>query len=206
MKTWKNALPWVLLCVSLVAAALIVPLAASASSVNHNHVWQFEGASNDSGTCGADWAQDKYHRAFSVNDQRPALVLEAFTKGQFKTLAGVSPGACNKPGSKSPGNGDTLVAGIKGVFSGYYAFAVKGGKFNPKARFTWSMCAAAIKSGVGCVTAFILAVYGASATVDPKGRSSFEFDYYTPDNGSWHNASLDEGGNQGDITAFLPAV
>lgn len=194
----------------LALVALLVPIFAASAhsaaplkhSVNHAHSWQFNGASQDSGTCGADWALDTYHRAFRVDDRHPALVLETFTKGAFTTMAGVSPGACNKPASVAPGNGDVLKSGIKGLFAGYAYIAIKGGKFNPKARFSWSMCDLAIQSGQGCVTAFILAVYGAGATVDTSGKSTYAFDYFTMHNGSWHNASKDAGGNQGDITAF----
>jgi len=33
------------------------------------------------------------------------------------------------------------------------------------------------------------------------GATFFEFNYYTGENGAWHNASANRGGNQGNITS-----
>lgn len=144
----------------------------------------------DSGTCGTSggWASDTFKRSFSVNKGNPNTVSETFTKGTFVTIAAPSPNACVIQAAPN-GNGNKVTNGIAGTFSGSDTIQILTGTFNPKAKCTASTC--------NTRDQFVHTVYGASATYDVP---TFEFDYYTQKNGSWHNASSDSGGNQGDIT------
>jgi hypothetical protein len=168
-----------------------VPTSASGGKIHH--YGPFDSTSGDSGTCGPDWANDTFDRFFTVNESSPNVVLENFDDGTFVTLAGPSPNACViLPGPT--GNGNTLGAGITGDFSGSFDIAVSGGTFNPKAKCTQSTC--------NTTAGFIKTVYGSSATY-VTGATFFEFNYYTKENGAWHNASANRDGNNGDITGTL---
>ena len=160
----------------------------------------FASASTDSGTCGPDWANDTFHRSFTVsaNADGTFAVREDFTKGRFTTIAGTSPGACNT--APPPlGNGSLVRAGVKGTFHGYLAGTVFGATFNENG------C-----SSGGCDTTagFVLKVFGPTATyscVTGPGTCSFFFTYHAGGKGlifrHWINASTDLGGNRGDIAS-----
>jgi hypothetical protein len=151
----------------------------------------FAGGSPDSGTCGNNWAIDKFDRTFTANTTRNAdgtyTVREDFTRGSFVTLAGPSPQACdpNRP------TGGTVGLGIIGAMGGFFTIIVTNGNYNPYAVCTEANC--------GTTKGFIATVYG-SATYDIP---TFFFGYATPCNGWWINASADLGGNRGDISGVL---
>lgn len=153
------------------------------------HYGPFASTSPDSGTCGNNWANDTFKRFFTINTSNPNLVIEDFNDGRFVTIAGPSPNACIHLSGPN-GNGNTVVAGTTGRFSGFFDITVTGGTFNPHAKCTSSTC--------DTTAGFIQTVYGPSATFT---IGTFELNYYTQNNGAWHNASTNRGGNQGDITS-----
>ena len=151
----------------------------------------FASGSTDSGTCGNDWANDTFERLFTVkrNEDRTFTLREDFREGEFVTIAGASPGACETGTS----NGNTIRAGVRGEFSGYLAGRVTGGTgtFEPAG---------------GCPAPcggdkFVSIHFGAGATWDV---TTFRFRYKADDEDGlrfthWQNASPDKGGNKGDI-------
>lgn len=173
----------------LVAVPAGAALAGGAGERSDSHAGvrqygPFVSGSTDSGTCGNDWANDTYKRHFIVNPKSPYTLTEEFKDGHFITVAGSSPGAC--------GNGvvgGLLGAGVKGEFKGDFVITVTGGTYNPNAVCTQSTCNTTAK--------FIATVYGANAGYDVP---SFKFNYSAGKNGKWQNASVDRGGNKGDIT------
>ncbi len=143
----------------------------------------------DSGTCGNIWATDSFDRIFTVNSNTPNEFNEAFINGQFVTTAGASPGACYVYPPPA-GNGNTVGNGVIGNFHGNYEnVQVSNGTFNPNAKCTQATC--------DTTAGFVATVYGPTATYNVV---TFDFDYYTLQNGAWQNSSSDEGGNRGDIT------
>lgn len=143
----------------------------------------------DSGTCGNNWATDSFDRIFIVHSSNPYTFQENFVNGHFVTMAGASPGACYIYPPPA-GNGNTVGDGVTGNFHGYYYnVVVTGGTFNPKAKCTQTTC--------NTTAGFCTTVYGPTAVCTVN---SFDFDYFTGENGGWHNASPDYGGNRGDIT------
>lgn len=154
------------------------------------HYGPFASSSPDSGTCGNDWAQDTFNRVFTVvtNADGTFRVVEDFKDANFVTVAGASPGACETGAN----TGGTVKAGITGRFQGYFLIAVTGGSLNRSAACT----------AVTCDTTrhFITTVFGAAATYDV---TTFLFNYSSGDKQliahHWKNASLDRGGNLGDI-------
>jgi hypothetical protein len=144
----------------------------------------------DSGTCGNNWATDSFNRFFTISAKNVNTVVENFNNGHFVTVAGQSPGACQIMPAPT-GNGNMVGDGVTGTFHGHEVIVVTGGTFNPRAKCRQSNC--------NTTAGFIATVYGSSATFNV---TSFDFDYSTPENGGWHNASADQGGNRGDITGL----
>lgn len=169
------------------AGALLMALAGPAFGANTKG--PYNGASTDSGTCGADWANDTFKRKFDVTDNGDTTftLREDFIAGKFVTIAGVSPGACEVG---SP-HGATVAGGIKGEFNGFISGLVTGGIYNPDAT-----CADPCTGG-----SYVAAFFGPTAV---WAGSTFDFDYHANGAGKllfsrWQNASADQGGNQGDI-------
>ncbi|HEV2035390.1 MAG TPA: hypothetical protein VGU71_14550 [Candidatus Dormibacteraeota bacterium] len=167
---------------------------------NTTHFGPFASSSTDSGTCGPDWANDTFNRSFTVspNADGSFAVREDFTKGKFTTIAGMSPGACNT--APAPGNGSLVRAGVTGRFHGYLDGLVLGATF-----FHENGCDS---GGCDTTTGFLLHVFGPSATYtcfNAAGACTFFFTYRASDQGliahHWINASLDRGGNSGDIAS-----
>jgi hypothetical protein len=180
--------------------ASVVVLGALASSANagdgndqndktDRHFGPFAGSSQDSGTCGNNWAQDTFKRQFTVSQAGGTwTVREDFKDGKFVTLAGASPGACQTSGT----HGSLVAAGIEGSFKGWLSGAVTGGTFDPEATCP-DPCGG---------DQFIAAHFGASATWNV---APFKFEYHAEKDHlafrHWQNASADQGGNQGDIAS-----
>jgi hypothetical protein len=179
------------LSLALVVSSHIASLADDGGSKINHYGPIHHSTSPDSGTCGPDWANDTFNRSFTINKSTPNTVIETFGDGTFSTIAGPSPNAC-KIQSGPNGNGNTVVAGTTGIMNGSFDIAVSNGTFNPKAQCTPSAC--------NTTAGFIKLVYGPNATYT-TGTTYFVFDYYTKINGSWHNASTNRGGNNGDITS-----
>jgi hypothetical protein len=179
---------WLSLAISILALA-VAPATVMAEK-DSVHFGPISSGSSDSGTCGNDWANDTYKRVFEAatmpNSDGTYNVTEKFIAGDFVTVAGSSPGACESGAN----NGGTIAAGVTGSFHGNFMIVVSGGTFNPKAT---------CDSGCDTTAGFVATVYGSSTYDIP----SFEFTYHA--HGSdlmqreWHNASADEGGNSGDI-------
>ena len=148
--------------------------------------------STDSGTCGNDWANDTYKRVFVAStmpdDAGNYTVTESFIAGRFVTVEGASPGAC-ETAPQPLGNGGSISAGVTGTFNGTFTIVVRG-TFNP---------GATCDTGCGTTADFVKTVYGA----DTYDVPIFTFDYHANGPGlaarEWHNSSLDQGGNTGDI-------
>ena len=177
-------------------AAAVLALAATpaiaTASQDTVHYGPINSGSSDSGTCGNDWANDTYKRVFDASTTRNLdgtySVTESFIAGRFVTIEGASPGACE---TGEP-NGGSIRAGVTGTFNGNFMIVVSGGTFDPAATCDTTSC--------GTTAGFVSTVYGAAATYDVP---SFGFDYHANGPGlaarDWHNASLDQGANSGDI-------
>ncbi len=84
----------------------------------------------DNGSCGNTWANDTWQRSFIV-DPSPTVDNSTYTYdltrydklGHFVTLAGTSPGACDTAAPPT-GNGNTVVANVKGHFHGWVNYRV----------------------------------------------------------------------------------
>jgi hypothetical protein len=188
-----------LLIVLMAAAALaLVPVAAAADEgEGDQHFGPFAGASTDSGTCGNNWAADTFTRNFFVHQNADGTfrLIETFSNGKFVTVAGTSPGACQK----GSGHGSTVDALINGNFGGFFNGTITGTPvYNPHGCDFPAPCTT--------TSGFVLAVFGPGARygcVSGPGSCSFFFAYYAADQGLkyhiWINASSDLGGNRGDI-------
>ena len=179
------------LCGILPALALVMAMILPGTTHAAGRTAQFgpyASTSQDSGTCGNDWAMDSFDRNFRV-DTRPDAngnytVEERFSNGSFVTIAGDSPGAC---GDNPRG---TIAEGVTGTMQGNFTIIVYGGSYN----------ADGCDTGDCSTTAgFVSSVFGSTSYDVPTFR--FEFTAGGPDL-SWHtwkNASDDRGGNSGDI-------
>jgi hypothetical protein len=184
MKRW---LSFVIAVVALAATPAIAT--ASQDTVRYGPI---NSGSTDSGTCGPDWATDTYKRVFDVSPTRNTdgtyNVTESFIAGRFVTMVGSSPGACETPETAS----GMIRAGVTGTFNGTFTIIVSGGTFDPSATCDATSC--------GTTIDFVHTVYGSEATRDIP---TFEFVYHANGPGlmsrEWRNASLDLGGNSGDI-------
>jgi hypothetical protein len=173
-------------------AAIGFGSASAFASQGTVHFGPFDSSSPDSGTCGNNWANDTYKRAFeastTANPDGTFSFTERFIAGRFVTVAGSSPGACDPNGIP----GGTIGDGVTGAFHGNFVVVVTGGTFN----------AAATCNAASCSTTadFVATVYGAAATWNV---TSFGFTYHANGPGlldrHWQNASADQGGNLGDI-------
>jgi hypothetical protein len=190
-----------LLIVSMAAVALaLMPTAVAADAGEGvQHFGPFAGASPDSGTCGPDWAADRFTRNFGVDQDADGTfrVVEFFSDGTFVTTGPQSPGACES-GSN---HGSTVLPGITGHFGGFLNGAITGTTvYNPQGCNTPGAC--------NTTSGFVRAVFGAGAQygcVSGPGACSFFFGYGSRDQRlifhHWINASPDLGGNRGDIAS-----
>lgn len=169
---------------SLVITLLVVAVLSFSQIFAAGSYGPFNGPSTDSGTCGPDWAIDSpLYRTFVVDQSNTNHVTQNFS-GQFTTVAGRSPGACN-----SGDNGSNVAAGVTGSISGFFDMQVANGVYNPSAVCTPSTC--------NTTAGFVKTVYGVNAT-----SSVFDFALvYARCDGKqqWQNATLSHGGNVGDI-------
>src|SRR6266571_4210906 len=100
------------------------------STTATQHYGPYSSTSTDSGTCGNDWATDTFNRHFTVFMNRLSgaiLVVEQFKNGNFVTMAGQSPGACEPP----PPTGGTVDAGATGSLHGYFIIEPIAAETNP---------------------------------------------------------------------------
>jgi hypothetical protein len=171
---------------------LTAPL-ATAGSNRTQHYGPYPSDSPDSGTCGNDWAEDKFDRHFTVrpNADGTFTVVQQFKRGSFETNAGPSPGSCQMTDGSPPG---TVNSGITGSMHGYFVITVTGTQTS-----TDPSCVVAPTTGPCTTTSFIESHFtGSVFTI-----GTFFFHYSAGDQGlvehEWKNASDDRGGNHGDI-------
>jgi hypothetical protein len=157
------------------------------------HYGPYPSTSPDSGTCGNDWATDTFDRHFHVksNHDGTFTIVEQFKNGSFETNAGMSPGACEPDGSL----GGLIRGGVTGTMHGYLIISNVGPQISddpacepgspPAPCTTGGFLNSHFTCGTGC------------------NVSTFAFEYTAGDQGllehHWKNASLDRGGNNGDI-------
>lgn len=125
----------VLLAVAFVSAGLFVG-PALAHTTHPSRIsgtlkdGPYESTTQDSGTCGNDWAQDLFVRNFTVkvpaNNDGTYTVTEKFSSGRFVTVPGANPDACDASGVA----GSTVAGGVVGSFSGTFTIIVTGGVLN----------------------------------------------------------------------------
>jgi hypothetical protein len=177
------------LCTTLLAVIAFSVVAASPAAAATARFGPFASGSTDSGTCGNEWALDKFQRVYTVSNTTPTngtyRVREDFINGSFVTLVGSSPGACESGAN----NGGTVLPGITGRMGGFFSIIVSGGTYNGGAACNEVTC--------GTTAGFVSTVFGPNATYDIP---IFFFGYVTSCNGAWINASANLGGNHGDIT------
>lgn len=166
------------------ACALLSMAAITASANGTQHYGPFMSTSPDSGSCGNDWATDTFERHFTVSNDR-TRVTEEFKNGTFVTMAGSSPGSCENGNTPH-----TNVAGGMGKLEGSFDIVVSGGQFNPNAVCTTATC--------GTTAGFIATVFGMSASSNVT-TYNLHYSHGNGTSGEWKNASLDRGGDHGDI-------
>jgi|GEM_PF-935258 hypothetical protein len=158
-------------------------------------------SSPDSGTCGNDWATDTFTRYFQIkqNKDGTSAVYESFKDGTFVTNPGLSPGNCDNTDGTPPG---LLNAGVTGQMHGYLLTnvtcdPVAGCPANPSCGLNNVLCQT--------TNDFITTFFGVGAI---RNDQAFFFHYVGNDGQNqmlveheWKNASINRGGNHGDIAS-----
>ena len=133
---------------ALTLAALALSASAFANGDGRGHKGKKGGKSErakitytvtttDNGSCGTAWATDVVKRTFFVKKHKDgSYTLVRIDRGNFVTLAGKSPGACDTTGA----HGQTIKAGVQGRMRGYIAGTVTGGTFDKNATCTGADC------------------------------------------------------------------
>jgi hypothetical protein len=178
-------------------AALIDPTGARTQ-----HFGPYASGSTDSGTCGNDWANDAYDRHFTVhrNNDGSFTVTEQFKDGSFVTPASDSPPVNYSPGAcqTSPVPAGTVNAGIVGDLHGYFIIPV-----NETQTSTSPYCDATAMTNANCTTTTFINTHFTSCYPVTCTVTTFFFHYSAGDQSliyhEWKNASMDRGGNSGDI-------
>ena len=175
------------------------------------HYGPYASGSTDSGTCGNDWANDMFDRHFTVhqNNDGTFTVVEQFKNGSFMTPASDSPPVNDSPGAceTSPVPAGMVTDGIVGDLHGYFIIPLPAGEMQSS---TSPYCNASAMTNMDCDTTtfikthFLQPCYPATCPV-----TTFFFHYSAGDQDlimhEWKNASMDRGGNSGDIrSANLP--
>jgi hypothetical protein len=162
------------------------------------HYGPYSSTSGDSGTCGPDWATDTFDRHFTVrsNGDGSFTVVEQFKDGSFLTMAGPSPAACDVTYTQ---HGLVIGAGDTGSMHGYF---IVSNVLGPQAS-TSPYCDAVAMTNTGCTTTTFINTHFPSCYPVTCTVTTFFFDYAAGDQSllfhDWKNASLDRGGNNGDI-------
>ena len=186
MKRFFAAMTAALLMVALISSTALAgggsrPITATGHAIQ-----------TDVGSCNNEWATDSLYKAYKLTLVAAGTYnLQVNEGGPFTTLAGTSPGACEK--SATP-NGHMVAAGVKG-------FDYQ--KFN---RTVTSTAAPNLHpscpGAAGCASsgAFLNAVFGAGNYQTP-GLWSFTAFYVTWANGTYFDTSVNwPHNNRGDIT------
>lgn len=163
------------------------------------HYGPYPSTSPDSGTCGNDWATDTFDRHFHVksNHDGTFTVVQQFKNGSFVTNSPTqpSPGSCDATDGSPPG---TVNPGIAGTMQGYFIISNVGSQTSQS-----PYCNAVTSSNVGCTTTTFINTHFTPCYPVTCQVTTFAFVYTAGDQGlvegHWKNASLDRGGNRGDI-------
>jgi hypothetical protein len=159
------------------------------------HYGPYASGSGDSGTCGPNWANDTFDRHFTVHRSNDGTftVVEQFKDGNFVTIGGASPGACDT----NPGG--TVDPGVTGSLHGYFIIPLPAGTSQLS---TDSSCVAGTPSAP-CTTGGFIDSHFSCVYLTTCFVSTFFDHYVATDQGlifhEWKNASTDRGGNHGDI-------
>ena len=181
----KVVLICVAACVAMLAAGVATASAAEVSS--HSFAGQ---SSQDSSTCGGNWANDTYTRVFKTyvhqNNNGTYRVVENFTHGRFQTIQGPSAESCEA------GDSNQVSGGVHGNFHGSYILIVSNGSYSSTDAGNWD--------GNGGTAGYIAAAFGGGASYTTE---DFYFYYTTKSHlacaNTWTNAST---GNGGDIATI----
>jgi hypothetical protein len=132
----------------------------------------FTVTTTDNGSCGGPWATDTLRRTFRVHaNDDGSYTLTRFDRGQFVTLGGTSPGACDTTGR----HGKTVRSGVHGKVVGFLRGTVTGGTYNPNATCTGPTC--------GFTDVFIATFFGPTAKFSCFENSQdcmFNYNYTAP--------------------------
>jgi hypothetical protein len=165
------------------------------------HYGPYPSSSGDSSTCGPDWATDSYNRHFTVrsNGDGTFTVVEQFKDGSFVTMGGTSPAACDLTYTH---HGTTIDGTKTGSMHGYFIIPGVTGPQTSSSPY----CNATLGSNANCdTTTFIDTHFTPCYGIATCTVTTFFFDYAAGDQSllfhDWKNASLDRGGNSGDIAS-----
>jgi hypothetical protein len=180
------------------------------SGTSTQHYGPYASKSEDSGTCGNNWADDAFDRHFTVRTNSPGVftVVEQFRDGEFKTPSTVSPNTNQSPGAcqtalAPAGNGGTVDPGITGSLHGYFIIP------NVLVQTSHDVhCDALLLTNDNCTTATFINTHFAPCYTATCPVTTFFFRYVARDQcliqHEWQNASSDVGGNKGDIVSGHP--
>ena len=179
--------------------------APASSGTSTQHYGPYASGSTDSGTCGNDWANDLFDRHFTVFSQDGTFsIVEQFKDGSFTTPASDSPptnfstGVCEA--STIPQG--TVSNGVTGNLHGYFVIPPSPGEMqtssdphcNGVTHVTDPSCD---------TTTFIDTHFTPCYAAGTCSVTTFFFHYAAGAHGliisEWKNASVDRGGNHGDI-------
>jgi hypothetical protein len=160
--------------------------AATFASFHHNKgdVFRYTTTltSTDSGCDDHVWANDTIKRTYIVKKKDDGTYrLTAFDRGQFVTVAGVSPQGC--PDVQNTHHGSTVATGISGRFGGFLTEKITGGTLN-----THATCAAVCDRA-----AFVSAFLGASAHENLDKNVSYLYVFMSKDPSLKFHVWLDRG-------------
>lgn len=206
MKDAKSVILATTISLMILGAAQVPRIAFANPTVTRpQHFGPYASSSDDSGTCGNDWATDTFNRHFTVfsNPEGTFTVVEHFKDGTFITPASdgppvnFSPGACQA----SPTPAGVVNNGIAGEFQGHFVIPLPSAETQTS---TSPFCDAVAMTNTDCTTAtFINTHFTPACYPDTCSVTMFVFKYDASDQGlimnEWKNASPDRGGNRGDI-------
>jgi hypothetical protein len=172
-------------------------LATTMTDPNTTHFGPYPSTSPDSGTCGPDWATDKFNRFFAIRPVAPGTfnVYEQYRDGSFATPG--SPEA--SPGNCGSGDGGMITGVASGSMHGYLAMTISAvTSYHP--------------STASCPLPCTFTANFLDSVFTPWTRTdqAFFFHYVAPNQNlalqDWKNASCNRGGNSGDVASTITAA
>jgi hypothetical protein len=134
------------------------------------------------------WANDTIKRTYTVKKNHDGSYrMTAFDRGEFTTVAGVSPQGCpsvdSNPNNPNTHHGTTVTAGIKGHLGGFLTENITGGTLNPTAT-----CAAVCDRA-----AFVASFFGPTAHENLGSNVNYLFVFMSKDPSLKYHVWLDRG-------------